>query len=152
MERLQEILVTSRFSYEIIHHEKSILSAQDGADYFGIEIGQTAPSLIIKTDKGFFALIVSGSRSKVDFDEVAETLGCSHVKLASGKEVKKVTGFEVGSIPLVGLNLPYIIDKNLYRYPFIYGGTGERSCTLKIEPQALEELNHVEALIDWMKN
>ena len=47
---------------------------------------------------------------------------------------------------VVGLNLPFIIDKNLYRYPFIYGGTGERTCTLKINPQALDELNSVQLI------
>nr|WP_280922256.1 YbaK/EbsC family protein [Ammoniphilus resinae] len=60
--------------------------------------------------------------------------------------LSKVTGFEVGSVPLVGLNLPFVIDKNLYHYPFIYGGTGERTCTLKINPQALEELNSVKLI------
>lgn len=146
MEQLKAILGKSKFSYELIQHEKPIISAQDGADYFGIEIGQTAPTLIIKTDKGFFSLIVSGNRGKVNFDEIAEILGCSQVKLASRKEVQKVTGFEVGSVPLIGLALPCVIDKYLYHYPFIYGGTGERTCTLKIEPQALEELNQVKAI------
>ncbi|HJV45860.1 MAG TPA: YbaK/EbsC family protein [Bacillota bacterium] len=146
MEHLQAILEQCKYSYELINHEKEILSAQDGADYFSIEIGQTAPTLIIKTDKGFFALVVSGNRGKVNFDEIAEVLDCREVKLASGKEVKKVTGFEVGSVPLIGLNLPFVIDKNLYRYPFIYGGTGVRTCTLKIIPQALEELNSVELI------
>ncbi|CAH0120802.1 MULTISPECIES: aminoacyl-tRNA deacylase [unclassified Paenibacillus] len=147
MEHLKEILKKCKYSYELMKHERAILSAQDGADYFGIEIGQTAPTLIINTDKGFFAVVVSGSRGKVNFDELAEILECSEVKLASGKEVKKATGFEVGSIPLIGLNLPFVIDKNLYHYPFIYGGTGERTYTLKIQPQALEELNHVEAVL-----
>lgn len=151
MEQLQSILKGCKYTYELIQHEKAILSAQDGADYFGIEIGQTAPTLILKTDKGFFALIVSGSRGKVNLNEVAEALGCIEVKLASRKEVKEVTGYELGSIPMAGLKLPCVIDNNLYRYPFIYGGTGEPTCTLKIEPQALQELNHVE-LIMLVKN
>lgn len=146
MEHLQEVLKNCNYSFELIQHEKEILSAQDGAEYFGIDIGQTAPTLIIKTNKGFFVLILSGSRKKVKFDEIAEVLDCSGVKLASHKEVKTITGFEVGSVPMIGLNLPFIIDKNLYRYPFIYGGTGKQTCTLKIEPQALEELNRVELI------
>ncbi|NGQ93751.1 hypothetical protein G3578_01025 [Brevibacillus sp. SYP-B805] len=146
MEQLRSILENSNFSYELIQHEKPILSAQDGADYFGIELGQTAPTLIIKTEKGFFSLIVSGKRGKVNFDDIAKLLGCSEIKLASGKEVKQVTGFEVGSVPLVGVALPCILDRELYRYPYIYGGTGKRTCTLKIEPLALEALNQVEGI------
>lgn len=57
---LQGILERSKYAYEIIHHDKPILSKQDGANYFGIDVGQTAPTLVLKTEKGFFALILSG--------------------------------------------------------------------------------------------
>jgi prolyl-tRNA editing enzyme YbaK/EbsC (Cys-tRNA(Pro) deacylase) len=148
LEALQGILERSKYTYEIIQHEKPILSKQDGTKYFGIEVGQTAPSLILKTDKGFFVLIVSGSRSKVNFEKIADVLGCSKVKLASPEEVQKVTGFQVGSVRMVGLDLPCVIDKRLFQYDFIYGGTGQSTFTLKIEPQALNELNQVIATFD----
>lgn len=148
MEDLVTALENRDIHFEIIRHEKPIYSAQEGANYFDIEIGQTAPTLILKTDKGFFALIVSGSRGRVDLDEIGKILGCTKVKLAGGKEVLKVTGYSVGSVALVGHNLPCIIDKQLYRYPFIYGGTGEPTCTLKIGADALEKLNQVVAVLE----
>lgn len=148
MKELQEILENSKYTYEIIQHEKPILSRQDGLKYFGIEVGQTAPTLILKTDKGFFALIISGSRSKVNFEIIADILNCSKVKLASSKEVQEVTGFQVGSVRMVGFDLPCVIDKRLFHYDFIYGGTGQSTYTLKIEPQALNELNQVVATFD----
>jgi prolyl-tRNA editing enzyme YbaK/EbsC (Cys-tRNA(Pro) deacylase) len=49
---------------------------------------------------------------------------------------------------LVGLALPHIIDRRLYRYSFIYGGTGEPTATLKISPAALEKMNQVVAWLD----
>ncbi len=143
MKVLKKILEKSKYTYEVIHHEKNIHSAQDGSEYFGIEVGQTAPTLILKTDKGFFALVISGNVGKVDFDKIAYILNCTKVKMASQKEVKKVTGFEVGNVPMVGLPIPYAIDKQLFKYDFIYGGSGQSTFTLKIEPQALNELNHV---------
>jgi Cys-tRNA(Pro)/Cys-tRNA(Cys) deacylase len=42
MDNLKAILQKNNVSFEIIHHEHPIHSAQEGADYFGIEIGQTA--------------------------------------------------------------------------------------------------------------
>lgn len=68
--------------------------------------------------------------------------------MASPKEVRKVTGFEVGSVPMVGLDLPCVLDKRLFEYNFVYGGTGKSTYTLKIEPQALKELNQVVATFD----
>ncbi|WP_245592217.1 aminoacyl-tRNA deacylase [Ectobacillus panaciterrae] len=83
---------------------------------------------------------MSGNRGKVNFDKMADILDCTKVKMASPQEVQKVTGFEVGSVPMVGLPLPCVIDKQLFSYDFIYGGSGQPTFTLKIEPQALNEL------------
>ena len=76
-------------------------------------------------------------------------LGCNKVKLASPKEVQKVTGFEVGSVSMVGLDLPCVIDKKLFNYDFVYGGIGKSTFSLKIEPSALNELNNVVAMFDY---
>ncbi|BCJ86091.1 YbaK/EbsC family protein [Effusibacillus dendaii] len=53
-------------------HENPIRTAQEGAEYFGIEIGQTAPILVLKTDKGYFSMIVSGERGRVNFKEISQ--------------------------------------------------------------------------------
>ena len=148
MKDLQEILREYNCKFEIIQHDQPIRSREDGAKYFGIEIGQTAPSLILNTDKGYFALIFSGKRNQIDFAQLANILGCSKVKLASPKEVQKVTGFEVGNVSMVGLDLPCVIDKKLFDYDFVYGGTGKSTCTLKIEPSALKQLNEVVAVFE----
>ncbi|WP_254611289.1 YbaK/EbsC family protein [Paenibacillus sp. JMULE4] len=67
--------------------------------------------------------------------------------MASPKEVREITGYTVGSVSIV-LSLPCIVDRGLFRYPFIYGGTGEPTSTLKIIPSALEKLNQVVAYLD----
>lgn len=126
-----------------------MLSREEGSKYFGIEVGQTAPTLILKTDKGFFVLIVSGKRKKLDFEKMADILNCSKVNLASAKDVQKVTGFEVGSVPMIGLDLPCVLDKRLFEYDFVYGGTGKSTFTLKIESRALIELNQVLTTFDF---
>jgi len=147
MENLIAILQEKGVHYEIIHHEKQIRSAQEGADYFGIEKGQTAPTLVVKSDKGYFAMIVSGNRGRVNLEEVSGIIGCSQLKMATPKEVQQITGYAVGSVALV-LSLPCIIDRGLYQYPFIYGGSGEPASTLKIDPNDLEKLNLVVAYLD----
>lgn len=146
MDSLADILKNCAYDYELILHEKPIHTAQEGADYFNIEIGQTAPTLIVKTDNGFVALIISGDRKRVEFSEIAKILGCSQAKLATRKEVKEVTGCEAGSIPMVGIKMPFILDKQLFRYPFVYGGSGLETRTLKIPPVALKHLNQVIAV------
>ena len=86
MENLQVLLQEKNVPFELINHDTPIRTAQEGARYFGIGVGQTAPTLIIKTDQGFFALILSGDRGRVDFSEVAGVLGCNRAKLAEARE------------------------------------------------------------------
>ncbi|MDQ0178257.1 aminoacyl-tRNA deacylase [Bacillus chungangensis] len=150
MKTLMTLLENSTFSYELMYHEKPIISAEDGAGYFGIDKGQTAPTLIVKADKDFFALIVSGSRGRVNIKKIADILKCNKIRMCSREEAQNATGFDVGSIPFIGLSIPCIIDKHLFHYPFVYGGTGKSTYTLKIEPQALCELNTVAAMFDYL--
>ncbi|MUT67837.1 aminoacyl-tRNA deacylase [Paenibacillus sp. NEAU-GSW1] len=147
MNNVLTTLQQNEVQYDLIRHEKQIRSAQEGAIYFGIEAGQTAPALVLKSETEFYALIASGNRGRVNLEEVSELIGCGPLKMASPKEVQQITGYAVGSVPLA-LSLPCIVDRELYRYPYIYGGSGDPMSTLKIAPTDLEKLNVVVGFLD----
>ncbi|CAB1246404.1 aminoacyl-tRNA deacylase [Clostridium sp. MT-14] len=148
MENIREILKKSGCSYELIHNDVPIRTAKEGADYFKIDIDQIAPTLIIYTAVGFHVLIVSGERGHVNFKDIKHLLGCKNVRLATKEEVKSVTGFSVGNVPMLGISLPCIIDRKLLKFSFVYGGSGEKDTTLKIDPNALFKLNKVVGTLD----
>ncbi|MCL5063491.1 MAG: hypothetical protein M1600_00150 [Firmicutes bacterium] len=147
MDKLRTVLEQSGVQFEIIHHEKTIRTAQEGADYLEIAIGQTAPVLILKSENGYVSLIKSGDRGRVDLQEIGGILGCDQLKPVTPTEVWQITGYRIGAVPLMGLPFPCILDRGLFRYPFIYGGTGQPESTLKITPDALEMLNLVVGFI-----
>lgn len=147
MEKLKQILATSVYAYEILSHPGPLATTHAGAEYFGINIGQTAPTLIIKADNGFLRLIISGDRGKVNMAELARWLGYSRVKLTARNEVEKITGFEPGWVPLFGIPLPVILDERLLRYDFVYGGAGTPNATLRVDPRAITKFNDVMAMI-----
>ncbi|EFM12378.1 YbaK/prolyl-tRNA synthetase associated region [Paenibacillus curdlanolyticus YK9] len=143
MEQLLSILNNQKIEHEILKHSEKIHSAQEGADYFGIELGQTAPTLILKTDRGYYSLILSGDYGRVDFEALKGLLEFEEVKLAKPQEVEQVTGCKIGDVSLVNPDIPTIMDRGLLRFPYIYGGTGVPQTTLKINPQDVEKLNDV---------
>lgn len=148
MDTVKKSLEDSKCEYEFLYHEKQLSTASEGAEYFGIEAGQTAPTLIIKTDKGYFSIIFSGSRNHIDFEQIAKILDVPRAKLANRDKVKSITGFSPGDTPMVGLTLPTLFDKKLLQYPFVYGGSGQPNRTLKISPEALTKLNNVIAFLE----
>ncbi|SMF68946.1 Cys-tRNA(Pro) deacylase, prolyl-tRNA editing enzyme YbaK/EbsC [Paenibacillus barengoltzii] len=138
MNELFELLTNKEIDFEIINHTIQINSAKEGADYFGIEIGQTAPTLILKTDRGYFSLIVSGDYGRVDLETIKEIIKAQEVRFAKPKEVEEATGSRIGCVSLINPTLPTIIDRGLYRYSYVFGGTGKSESTLKISPRILK--------------
>jgi Cys-tRNA(Pro)/Cys-tRNA(Cys) deacylase len=140
IENLKQTLKENLVDFEVIHHEKPIKSRNDALCYFKLE--EMAPTLILKSNNTFYALIISGGRSRVDLNKIKELLACEILQMASKKEVLEKINIETGRIPLVGHNLPCIIDEGLFKYDFVYGGTGDFMHTLKIRPKDLERMNN----------
>lgn len=147
LEELRNKLEEHEVEYEILTHEHTARTAQEGAAMLGIELGQTAPTLIVKTPDVYLALIVSGERGRVNLEEAAALIGAASLRMASPREVLEITGYEVGSVSFV-LQLPCILDRKLLRHDYVYGGTGKAGTTLKLHPLALETLNEVIAYLD----
>ncbi len=141
VENLRQKLLSQKTDFEIIKHDIPIKSKKDAIGYFKIE--ETAPILIIQTEIGFYALIISGERSKIDFDTIKNLLGCSNIRMADKNEIVDRFKIEPGQIPLIGHDLPCIIDNRIFKHRFVYGGTGDCYHTLKIKPEDLEKANNV---------
>lgn len=146
IDEIRTLLNSCDATFEFIKNEQAIHSVDDAKGYY--EACQTAPILIITTEMGYFALIKAGDRERVDFEQLKKVLQCERVKLASRKQVLKITGYEVGNVPLVGHQLPVILDGRLLQQPFVFGGVGNANFTLKIDSQDLEKINKVVAKID----
>ena len=117
LKELAELLTQSECDYEIIQHDKPILKTEDADKYF--DSSKVAPVFIVKTEKGFYALIVSNQCNRIDLKKLALNLGFSKIKLAEKSDVLQVTGYEVGSVPLIGHNLPCFLDEKLLAFDSI---------------------------------
>jgi prolyl-tRNA editing enzyme YbaK/EbsC (Cys-tRNA(Pro) deacylase) len=138
---LKDFLENNNCDFEILPHDAPIKSTHDAAKYFDIE--KTAPTLIMETEQGLIAFIISSKRGKIDLKAMQQDLGFSKLKMADKAKVKEITGYETGAIPLIGHNLPCIFDNFLLENDYIYGGSGNELHTLKIAPRDVIRLNNV---------
>ncbi len=137
---LQDFLENNAADFEMILHDKPIISTQDAAQYFDLE--KASPVFIMETEQGFLAYIASVNNKKIDFKEIGKSLGYSKFRLAKAEQIQKITGYAIGSIPLIGHNLPCVFDKKLLEHDYIYGGSGDLYHTLKITPSDTIRLNN----------
>ncbi len=138
---LKKFLENNNSDFEILAHEMPIISTQDAAKYFDID--KAAPTFIMETEQGLVAFILSSKRGKIDFKAMKQRLGFVKLKMADSEKVQKMTGYEIGAIPLIGHNLPCVFDDRLLDHDFIYGGSGDKLHTLKIVPGDVIRLNNV---------
>ncbi len=143
---IEEILSMGNIQYEIIQQDKPILSALDAEGYYPVE--KSAPTFVLQTENGLIGCIVSTQNGKLDFDKLKQCFGFSKLKIADRKKIKNQTGYDVGTVPLVGLRLPCIFDTKLLKHDFVYGGTGNELLTLKIAPADLLKANEIIGMFD----
>ena len=146
---LRDFLEANNSDFEIIKHDAPILSTSDAAKYFDID--KTAPTFILKTETGYVAFISSSKRGRCDLKAMKSALGFSVLKMADRKMVQDVTGYDAGTVPLIGHSLPCIFDDWLLDHDYIYGGTGDELHTLKIAPADVLRLNNVVRHFDTQK-
>ena len=73
IQELDNYLKSSGADYEILEHDKPILTTQDAKQYFDTD--RAAPVLVVQTERGLMILIVSARRGRLDFKELAAKLG-----------------------------------------------------------------------------
>ena len=140
---LRELLDSTGLPYAFLPNARPLRSAQEGASFFGIEIAQTAPALVARSEAGFHLVIVSGACGKVDFGALAPLFGVRSLRLAKPVEVERQTGARPGSVPLVAPKLPCVVDEGLFSWERIYGGSGHPGWTLCVHPKVLDAANNV---------
>lgn len=146
LQALEQYLTDENACYELIRQDAPILSAQDGARHFDPQYA--APTLVVQTENGLMSVIFSAQRGRLDFDSLKIRAGLAKCRLADAKKAERATGYTVGSIPLVGLELPCMFDSRLLEFPFLYGGSGDPLCTLKITPEDVKRLNPIALCFD----
>jgi prolyl-tRNA editing enzyme YbaK/EbsC (Cys-tRNA(Pro) deacylase) len=145
---MEDRLRACGFPFELLENRIPLKSARDGADYWGIELGATAPALVLWSQGHFLLLIVSGALPKVDFGALSLKTGLKGLRMATSAEIRDHFGLKPGEVPLFGLGLPTLVDRRLLTHDFVYGGSGDPGRTLKLAPEALLVLNEESRLID----
>ena len=131
---LRQILGTAGARYEIFSHADTVRSAEDGVQQGIGHLDEMAPTLILETEKGLLAAILSGG-TRLSYKKIKKALGLKNVALARPERVYEATGAEVGEVSLINPGFVTVID---IRLPdVVYGGCGIPRHTLCIHREDL---------------
>ena len=134
--QLRQTLDAAGSRYDILAHDITIVSADEGAQRGIGRLREMAPTFILKTEEGYLAAIISGE-TRLLYKKIKQQLGLKNVSLATPEQVEQVTGSPIGTVGLVNLKLSTIIDSRLLEMEYVYGGCGVARHTLQINVEDL---------------
>ncbi len=134
-EQVQAALDAMHLGIRVIEYERSTATAHDAAAAAGCDLGAIVKSLLFLVDGRPVLVLVAGDR-KVDARKLAAHFGLSKrkIRLADGRTVLNITGFEIGGVPPVGhpLRLPTLIDDSLARFGNLWAAAGAPNAVFPI--------------------
>ena len=122
---------------EIINVGKPVKTVKQAVKATDSKPKQIIKSLLFISEKEGPVLVIVDGESKVDLDKLAKIFG--RVRLATPEEVKKITGFEVGAVPPVGVKVKTIVDPKVLENKFVIGGGGRIDKLSKLNPEKIVE-------------
>jgi prolyl-tRNA editing enzyme YbaK/EbsC (Cys-tRNA(Pro) deacylase) len=141
IERVRSFLQAKNPAIRIIEFEQDTSTSFLAAQALGTEVGQIAKSMLFKSKKDDYIMVVSTGDVKIDAKAVKDLVG-SRVRMANEVEVLDVTGFPVGGVCPFALKtpVPVYLDESLKRYPVVYAAAGTANTAVPVTYQELLEI------------
>jgi uncharacterized protein (TIGR02118 family) len=146
-ENLQAFLDNHNIDAEIVFPGQPTPTVPKAAEAVGVEPDQIVKSVVFLVNNQPFLVYGCGTR-RVDPRKLAERLNVSRkkVKLANAEQVLDLTGYEVGTVPPLGLKtpMPTYMDPAIQQHEIVYAGGGGIDALLKIGSKELERASQAE--------
>ena len=135
--KINDVLSKEKIEYEILEH-KPVFTSKEAAEVRGTELKQGTKALICKTEEGFIQAVVSGAK-ELDITKLQKLTLFKNIELANAKEVRHVTGCNIGSVPPFGnlFDLKVYFDKSVVENKIVAFNAGTHSKSIKMKAKDL---------------
>lgn len=134
----KKFVLENKIDAEILTYDKAIGTVKEAVEELKINKKQLIKTILLISHNGNGLLVLIRGNDKVDLKKVAQELKYKRVRLATSTEVKKLTGYNVGEVPPIGISsLPTLIDQKILKLNIVYGGGGSKNSILKIKPNQI---------------
>ncbi len=134
MNELELFIEQRSIDAEVIELNGKTNTVSQAASSLNTDKKNIIKSLVIKAGEEKIVTVLRGDK-RADFERIAEEFEVEDVNMASRKEVKRVTGYDVGEVPPVGTGLKKVVDKEVLERDIVFGGGGGRKKMIKIDPR-----------------
>lgn len=99
---------------------------------------------MLKSKDKTIVVIITGDR-RVNFRKIEKVSKLRKLRLASAEEVRKFTGFEIGSTsPFIFHKLcPAYVDKEIMKQDYVIGAAGTEYAGIKFSPNEFKKIGYI---------
>ncbi len=111
--KITKYLDSLNIPYRLLPHKKPVYTCEDAAKERNIPLDEMIKCILLADkDNNYFLTCCTADR-KIDLRKVRGVLKCKRLNFASEKEIEEVTGYEMGAIPPLLVDIPVILDKGI---------------------------------------
>ena len=130
------------FQYQIKVFKDPAHRASQAAELLACELGAVVKSLVFLINAKDLLLVLVSGENRVDITQLKHIVG-QEITQATPADVKKLTGYTVGSVPPFGIpgDFRVIIDRDLTNHSFVWAAAGSAHVLIRITPKDLQTLS-----------
>ncbi len=136
--KLEDFLEERELQAELFETTGEVKTVEDAAEEVGVENDHIIKSLVFFVNKEPILVIGCGGKN-IDEEKLKEVFETDEVRIASPVEVEEMTGYSIGEVPPVGVELSKVIEEEVLEKEKVYGGGGSVNHLLEIDPSDLIE-------------
>jgi Cys-tRNA(Pro)/Cys-tRNA(Cys) deacylase len=126
--------------YELHQHAGKLYTAEDVAEDLDIPVAHVVKAMIIQRSDGQFALVMVPGDRRLSLKKIGAALNDKNVKLATERDVQRVTGYQVGAVSVLGFrrsDVPTYVDQGVLELEQAIISAGRPDAGLALPPDAL---------------
>ena len=141
--RVTEILDRNRIKYKVKPHSRKVYTCQEAAAERGVKVNQIVKCMIVKDlEDDFYIALLPGDK-KLNLKKLAKILNQKKVKIASKKEVERITGYILGAVSPVGIkrkDIQFYFDRSIMDEDHIDISSGRADAGIELKSGDLLDL------------
>jgi prolyl-tRNA editing enzyme YbaK/EbsC (Cys-tRNA(Pro) deacylase) len=135
---LENFLKEKNVNFEILKFEENVISSEKAYEKTK---GVIVKSILLICDNSPLLCILLG-KDRINLEKIKNIFGCKDVRLAKAKEVREITGYDIGALPPFPLKqkIRVIVDEKVEKLKddeIVFCGGGSHYHLLKISKKDL---------------
>lgn len=125
-------------AHTIIEHPL-LKTSPDVMKHLNLPLSDALPTLIMKADSGFIAIVRRGG-TQLDLKKLKKELGIKNLRMATPEEFVEITHVPVGAAQVYNSALKTVLDKKIFETDYLIGGSGSFTESIKYKTQDLKRI------------